>query len=339
MTEKIIEEPQVLTKGFFAVGRSTFIKACTIGLNPACALLVMAAGTGKDNASTKWSADAVGRYAGLRWTTAKEAIADLCDAGLVTKGGKPARPSYKLAKEGELIWLPRTVVEGAANEVAPVVKLRQTQDVMTLRLFVELYAGQNLREDGGISTEIIHRKYDRQRAGQQGAYTVWEFEYKNSYVTWKNSVADPHYRKVTQTEEQEGINPAVDFFRRLGAIQSLGLIEWVPYLFESDEGEPIHPFAWDGLPAEVELYKAASQAAADMLTEGQLEHHPGMLVPVPSHIANVQLIGVARLRYRPHTNMTAAWWANHNSVCQGFADTYRRLIKPKEKRSPVGFYV
>lgn len=325
--------------GFFAVGRTTFIKACGLGLNPACALLVMACGSGKDNVTTKWSAEAVGRYAGVRWTTAKDAIQALCDAGLVTNGGKPARPSYKLGKEGELIWLPRAVVEGVGNEVAPVMKLRQTQDVMALRLFVELSSGQNLREDGGISTKIIYRHYERNKAGQQGAYTVWEFTRSTGYVKWATDITKPHRREQFTKEEREaGSNAGVDFFRRLDWIESLGLIEWVPYLFESQDGEPMHPFAWNGLPVERELYKAATEAAADMLTEGQLEHRTGMLAPVPNHVAEVQLIGVARLRYRPHTNMTAAWWANHQSVCEGFAATYRQLCKrPEQQSKVVGF--
>jgi len=33
------------------------------------------------------------------------------------------------------------------------------------------------------------------------------------------------------------------------------------------------------------------------------------LVPVQAHMERVQLVGIARLRYRPKTKATAAWWA------------------------------
>lgn len=320
------------TAGFFAIGRTTFIKACDLGMNPACALLVMACGTGRDNTTTKWSATAIQNHIGVRWHTANDAIKGLLKAGLVAvKPGKSTRPIYKLQKEGDLIWLPRALVEGAANEVPPVTKLRQTQDVMTLRLLVELYSAQNLREDGGIRTKSMSMKYKRHKAGQHGAYTVWDFTGGTMWVSWCG-VSLPHEReKLTKEELAEGKNRGVDFFHRIEHLQSLGLIEWVPYLFEGENGEPIHAVAWNGLPAEKALYQAAVAAAQRMLTQGQIEHAEGLLVPVLNHIEQVQLIGVARLRYRPHTKLTAAWWAEHQLICQGFADQYNALAVPIQK--------
>lgn len=320
----------MMTAGFFAVGRDTFISACKLGMNPACALLVMACGTGKDNATTRWSAEAVGNHAAIRWTSAKEAIEALCGAELVSKGGKPARPAYKLKKDGELIWLPRSLVEGAANELPPVSKLRQTQDVMTLRLLVELYSAQNLREDGGVSTKTVFQKYSRRKVGQQGAYTVWEFLYQTTYVTWSD-VAKAHRReKLTPEEQQAGKNAGVDFFRRFQTLESLGLVEWVPYLYEGEDGEPIHPHTSQGLPMERDLWSAATEATMRMLTPAQLEHIVGESVPVANHITEVQMIGVARLRYRPHTAMTSAWLAQHSAICKGFTETYNALAVPRK---------
>ena len=325
------------SNGFFAVGRQTFISACGLGINPACAFLVMACGTGKDNVSTRWSAEAVGNHAGMRWSAAKEAIEALCSAELVTKGGKPARPSYKLKKEGELIWLPRTLVEGAANELAPLVKLRQTQDHMALRLLVELYTAQNLREDGGINTKTVYQSFERRKAGQQGAYTVWDFTSSGSQWVFMNSDAAKAHRREALTAEEKMAGKkledvrAVDFFQRLGTLKALGLIEWVPYLYEGKEGEPIHPVAWNGLPMEKELYKAATAAGIRMLTGGQNDHLEGVPVPVPNHITEAAMIGIARLKYRPHTAMTAAWWAQHQSICEGFTEKYNSLAVPVAK--------
>lgn len=323
------------TSGFFAVGRSTFIDACDLGINPACALLVMASGTGKDNATTKWSAEAVSNHVGVRWSTAKEAINALLNLGIVTlKPGKSTRPSYKLSKDGDLIWLPRSLIEGAANEVPPITKVRQTQDVMMLRLLVELYSAQNLREDGGVRAEVYRKNYDRRQAGQQAAYTVWDFTGNGGTTTW-SEITRPHRREVlTEKEREEGKNPAVDFFARADRLIALGLIDWIPYLFEGEKGEPIHALAADGLPIEQELYEAATSAAERMLTEGQCERAQGVLVPVLAHIDKVQLIGLMRLRYRPHTRLTAAWWAEHQSVCQAFIDRYETLAVPVAPAAP-----
>ena len=79
------------------------------------------------------------------------------------------------------------------------------------------------------------------------------------------------------------------------------------------EAEVIHPFAMrDGEPAERELARAANEAAAAMLTDGQLDWSGEQgfhLVPVRRHIANATVIEVIRLKYRPHTKATAAWYA------------------------------
>lgn len=317
------------TNGFFAVGRQTFIQACDLGMNPACTFLAMACGTGKDNATTKWSAEAVSNHIGVRWTTAKEAIKDLLDASLVTlKPGKISRPNYKLNKDGDLIWLPKALIEGAANEVAPVSKLRQTQDVMMLRLLVELYCAQNLREDGGVSTKVMRYTYERNRAGQHGAYVIWDFHKPMGWVTW-GDVSRPHRReKLTKKETEAEKNAGVDFFHRIERLKLLGLIEWVPYLFDGEDGEPIHPVVYSGLEAEQALFIAVQKAVARMTTETQREYQKGTMVPVLAHVEQVQLISMMRLRYRPQTKLTAAWFAEHHSVCEGFTATFNTLAQP-----------
>ena len=67
-----------------------------------------------------------------------------------------------------------------------------------------------------------------------------------------------------------------------------------------------------------------------MLTEAQqeraYEHRLATwVVPIKRHMANVQLISVARLRYRPHTKLTAAWWAETNTVCEAHIAEYEAL--------------
>ena len=318
------------TNGFFSVGQKTFTAACNLGMNQACALLAMACGTGKDNQTTKWSAEAVSNHIGVRWTTAKETVSTLIDSGLVTlKTENRTRPTYKLAKEGDLIWLPKALIEGAANEVAPVNRLRQTQDVMTLRLLVELYSAQNLREDGGISTKLMFQEYTRQRAGERGIHVVWDFSYLQEYVSWCE-VTLPHRRlKLTSDDVAAGQNAGVDFFKRKTLLVSMGMLEWVPYLFDGPKGEPIHAMHAGGLQIERELFEAANSAGERMVASSYEHRRNGFLVPVPAHVEQVQVIGIARLRYRPQTKLTSAWWADHHSTCQNFIDGYDSMAVTK----------
>lgn len=95
----------------------------------------------------------------------------------------------------------------------------------------------------------------------------------------------------------------------------LRLVELVGHLVEADtdQAEVIHPYALgNGEPAERQLAFAADEAAKAMLTPGQREwaEHLGLrLVPVAAHRGEIQMVGIARLRYRPRTSATAAWYA------------------------------
>ncbi|MFT4247677.1 MAG: hypothetical protein QM581_06510 [Pseudomonas sp.] len=308
--------------GFFAIRRDTFIQACELGVNPGTALLVLARGTGGDNITTAWSAEAASKRLGLRWTAAKEAIAALIKAGIVIQL-EGRRPRYKLAQQGDAIWLPNTIVDGVGQEIPPVHKLRQMQDPMALRLFGELYAEQNLREDGGITQAVTYRSYTREKIGQFGASVVWYFTYENAWVAWGNPATDPHFIKDANKGKQ-----GKDFFRRFAMLESAGLIEWVPYLYEGPKGEPIHPLAWNGMDIEKDLYHACVAAGRALLTANQRDwldanRSGGWLVPAPAHIGEVAMIGVARLKYRPHTRLTAAWWADYQTRCEQFTAAYR----------------
>jgi|SRR5271163_2730353 len=68
------------------------------------------------------------------------------------------------------IWPPNELVISAAGETPPIelIIIRQTQDVMRLRLFIDLYHAQNLRDDGGISRKITWEEYERMRSVSRG---------------------------------------------------------------------------------------------------------------------------------------------------------------------------
>jgi hypothetical protein len=66
-----------------------------------------------------------------------------------------------------------------------------------------------------------------------------------------------------------------------------------------------------GLEVERELFRAANIAAQAMITPEQLawanKQRVVALAPVLRHIEGVQMLGIARLRYRPKTRRTQAF--------------------------------
>lgn len=233
--------------------------------------------------------------------------------------------------EAEWIWLPNELVTGAVGETPPVEMVRQTQDVLTLRLLVDLYRAHDLREGGGVARSVTWQTYERVQVGQRAQFIVWGFRYEKGWVRC-TGVAECHYRtELTKQEKAAGENVATLFFRRLEALVDVKLVEWIPHLFEGDmpEAEIIHPYglgASNSLEDRISL--VAHVAAQAMLTAGQREWaaEKGLwLAPVPRHIANVQMIGVARLRYRPRTSKTAAWWADLNAKGERLLDRYVAL--------------
>jgi hypothetical protein len=245
--------------------------------------------------------------------------------------------------EPDLIWLPNELVTGVSAEIPPLELVRQTQDPMMLRLFIEMYSAQNLREDGGISRRYMWKSYDRVAVGEHAQFTVWGFNGGSEWVSWGNGLASPHRREtLTKEEIAAGKNPAVDFFRRTGQLTRIGLIEWVPHLVESAEesGEVIHPLGMGGFESiEDRLSRAAHEAGRSLVTERQYEWaiNKGLhqLVPVPRHIAEVQMIGIARLRYRPRTKMTSAWWADLNDNAEKHLARYAEIAARQNTRVVV----
>jgi len=86
-----------------------------------------------------------------------------------------------------------------------------------------------------------------------------------------------------------------------------------------------------GEPAERELAAAADMVARVMITEGQLswaeQNNYRLLIPVQKHIAKVTMVEVFRLKYRPHTSATAAWFALMQQTTAQYLNHYRAMAK------------
>jgi DNA-binding transcriptional ArsR family regulator len=324
-----VREADMSKSGFFAVDRRSWKAACDLGINEAVSLLIIAGGTGGDQRTSSWSATAVEKYTGMHHRRATAAIDALLGAGLLTveKRGKLRRYFIKPASDvpsiitsiakpatqskdrfqakldellnPEWIWLPKTLIEGAAGETPPVKMLRQSQDLVALRLFIDLYYFHDLAGSGGVEWRRgigIRKLYIRTEIAQHGIYKVWGFK--------------PDPKADAQTFENvpffsPGIWQAWDLL--IGA----GLIEFVAHLVEGDteDAEIIHPLPWgNGESGELAISKAALDAGrlmAPFFTDTSI-----MLAPVSKVRPHVQLIGIARMKYRPPTARTAEWLSN-----------------------------
>ena len=340
---------------FFAVGYDSFLAATHLGLLPALTFLVMASGSQKDNISTSWSAEGARTRLGVNWQRANAAIAHLRHAGLVTitNANKVARtprtpPTYQLAKDGQLVWLPRSLVEGAGAETPPIQLIRQTHDVLLLRLLVDLYAHHNLPDHEGLSTDLFYATYgEREHVkeyGEHGGWSIWQFESSplgmcpgaGCEALFRPHRIDPGRLTEEETAEWKRLRPRWElnagtaFWHRFYLLKSWKLIETVPCLFDGPlpDGAPLFPLhPHSSIALERELARAAEAKADACLVDWQrarLDERGtwGPLVPIPRHIANVTMIGVVRLHYRPRTTMTAGWHARRQANLRSWIERF-----------------
>lgn len=304
---------------FFAVGRPQWENACELGLNSATALLVMARGTGRDNATTAWSSNAIETHTGLAWTRGRAAIEGLVKAGIVTVIKPGARPRYKLAKPenvDDLIWLPNELVTGAGKEPPPLRRLRQRGDVDLLRLLVELYGEHELSGDGGLPRTMMRGKYVRERICGWGPYTVYGFIRDDGSATSVGPL-----KRYWDGDECTVWAP-------LQALMEMGLLHVVRHLAEgADHGaELIVALSGDGLAQRV---SDAAYEMAERLPEGfrQAAEQFEFTFPVPPDYPAATMVDVYRLHYRPRTTRTATWYAKHATACESYVEVLSRLAE------------
>lgn len=236
-------------------------------------------------------------------------------------------------------WLPRAFVCGTkAGEESPLSRLRRIRDAALFRFVVDLYFEQQMAEFAGIPRNVLRVTYGRHKLGTFGLVTVWGFS---------TAVSDTYtVRSARPIENLVGTDPAgeTDEERRkrlellwdsLKRLESIGILEWVPHLFESDDfgSESIHPIAWgDGDAIEDQLGQLSREAALAMaerhgcewLAADKFSHL--RLVAMPSEMTDIQLISVARMRYRANTRPNEAWSGRSEASSQDWIRIYREII-------------
>lgn len=321
-----------MTGNFFSVGTHEWASACQLGLNPAVAFLVLARGTGRDNVTTRWSADAISRYTGMTWRRAVRALSALEHVGLaINVAEQGRRPIRKLAAPQDLdgaLWLPNTLVTGAGSESPPITRLRQAQNVEHLQAFIELYGLHDLAGDGGLPRSLVRTPFNSKPLYEIGQFMLHGFE---SIDTRLCEEIGPLARFANR---REGNKPASWTFLR--TLEHMGLLETVDYLAEGDsvDAELLHPLSGDD---EANKVLEAASLVVDSLPDG-LRHEAEAwqyALPVIQHIAKPAVVGVSRLLYRPHTKLTAAWYAKHKKSCTRHVEIYAAIAENDFKRAMV----
>jgi hypothetical protein len=283
--------------------------------------------------------------AGKIISSRREAIAEMLLArNLVAKARgfkfKLDAAAIDALSEPKAVWLPNTLIDGAADEVAPVELLRQTRQLPGLQLLIELYAVQFLPSYGGVPHELLKIVFERVKVGEQGPFVVWGFRAKHLFFA-NPALVRPFFTGQIKSRDDgrdldagytDSFCPAVDTFIELGLVECVGML----LDGDDDKAEIIHPYAMrDGEPAECELYRAVKGAAMSMLTEGQINWAAANhlhLVPVQKHIGKVALVEIFRLKYRPHTTATAAWYAQMRQTTDEYIRRYQVLMQSRTRR-------
>jgi hypothetical protein len=315
---------------FFRIDRRLWKVVCNLGSDEALAYLTIACGADA-NMMTGWSAKAIRKYTGISRYKTESALETLKSYGPVeqTKGG--TKPRYRLIMPEEYlgdkddgddwIYLPSALVTGTASAkeiFTPIERLYQAKNPGAIRLAIELYASHTLAEDGGIPKELIRRTYTRERIGQCGPTVVWGFSslgisvapfapFVTSFLTGK---FDKGQKRDAGWDE---------FFKSWEIVSDLGLVEIIAHVIETDsvDGIVVHPLptGYQGEDFERALADVARRAAEALMSEEQVRWARSKfmtLLPTWEHQhPNVALMGIARMRFRPHTKMTAAWLAKN----------------------------
>lgn len=314
-------------EGFFCVSPEHVSQLTETGVEAFCAYLVLSCGTTGNNSTTSWSAQAVSVYCGCRWTTAKAAVEQLLELGIIEKDQErstPKSPKYRILGNSttmeERIWLPKTLVEGTRKEAPyPLQALREADDPLLIRLLMDLYASHDLIGAGGVDPSKLCGKYKAEVIGESGPNKAWAFSYEN------DSIWSP-LSEIHKGNKHDKVHPV---WGRLRLLQSLGFVNPALVLMNKEGGDPMLCI---GETTEEQRARNLLQARAyELCTERSvIKSNHSIVLPVPAHIKEPVLFGVFRLVFRPQTKATAVWWAQTMAMNQTYLNRFGLLKHAKE---------
>lgn len=288
-----------MARDFFIIDRDVFLKACDRGMNAAVSYLVMACGSQGNNRTTWWSANSIAERVGITRPRAKSAISELIDASVVALVSGGSRPRYHLTFpdcDNGYLYLPKSIIEGAADEIPPIERLRQTRNITNLIVFILLYGIQDLDNAGGLPSDM----FDDFPSETQVLYenktmrleVVAEHTYRLSWAWYGKS-------SVFSFIEMD-FN---DFSSAFAELRDMGLVSVKSVIFDHHDydGEIIGSTHGYGYVEELDIAMRKRKTMAKWPS--------GHYMIIPAHIktACVRCVGV--MRYRAQTSKTARWFA------------------------------
>jgi len=301
--------------GFFAVNRLILEDAYQLGMNPSCSLLVIAAGSGRGNDKSKWSCQAITKYTSIGRLRAKQAVNSLVENRLLTR--KPGRdfrsPEYLIrrSKEDEDIWLPISFVCGAENETPPLEKLRQTGDVGTLQLMLDIYAYCNVADEGGLPWDIVCSTFHAaEKIADYGKYTVWGFNEGTDTCRPNHPAVQPHKDS---------------FWERLQRLRDLQLLSRSIVAFDGEQGAVF--FELTDVFSGESLVEVSAMALIEILPECFNDRilEKKVVIAVLKHVKKPVVRGLFVPAYRQHTKLTSAGLAKATSRIGGYRKVLEQL--------------
>lgn len=303
--------------------------------------LVLLAGTGADHRLTKWSAKACEQKLGIGRPRATLAIQELARAGLLglAEGHTAAKPQYRLkAPSSDLdeIFLPVQIVTGFEGENPVLRRVRETGDVIALRILLAIYAEAQLDGTYGVPTENLRvdPSDTEERAMavlDRGIYRLWSLEWPETVranPVWVASVLN-----VSVPTEQM----MASFWDSFNKLMKIGAVRTQNWVFDSGEldAEPMFPVDRYGLyegraDPQIELMQAISSASYALLGEETYlydKHECSLLVPILSHFKAPIVRGVVLPTVTPDSPGHRRSYARKMSVCTHFQDEYDSCVK------------
>ncbi len=288
------EQPQ----GFFAVDWYPWTLASNISLDVGLAFLVLACSSGHDHRTTKWSAHSVRKYTGMRWEAAEHSIKALERHGVIKQIESGNYPRYRLPLIGTSpLWLPNSLV---TSENLPLRCLRMTRNVETVRMLFILYETQNL-EDGGISRDYARHPYTRTVIRQPDRYSVVAFAPGDRIV---HDIAG----------------------RSFNTLEEMGFTYWEPHVVQPADdpnGDILFSLGPDSYGRSVVEVADGLLIRSD---HAYARRHHAIVLPFPSYMPdNIGIVGIAQLRHRQQTKLTASWRHHLTMLTGEWSERYHHM--------------
>lgn len=325
---------------FFVLGRDIWARLHAVEtrnrLNLYVAFLVLLAGTGSDNRTTKWSVSACDQHVGLGKPRARVALEELIAAGLVERGegGSRLSPQYRLPSvedDEDPIFLPVQLVTGFAGEASVLRRIRETGDPLLARMLIDLYSLLQIDAAYGIPLVNLRQAVSEdegsaRKIAEVGIFSLWAVE-----------LGDVLHAGGSWTQPYRSATGWATLWERVRLLEKIGALVFEPWLYESAalDAEPMFPIDFGVLYSrrdedEVSALSRLLMQIAEQMTidrEYLLERFAHcLMVPLAVHQQAPAVRGVAKLRIEADTPGCRRAYAMRQRILGERVAVYQRLL-------------